>query len=485
MARLALERKNLVDNVKKLDEAMLALRAVAGTSPAVAQTIPNVLQRLAGVRKSVGVDGPQQLHGLHRAAGRDRPAAARRPGAVAAAAGAVPGRRRGRAPAPPPAGAGLPKAVADAEVAARPRPAAEDRRDAPADGPAGRLGGRQVGREAPRDVQRREPLREDRRPGRELRRLQGQGDGLRLLPPRRRRVERGPGLHLRDGRHAQGPGQVRHREARRGQAAARRGRGVHDGREHAVLLGPVLHPDRLDEGRREVRRVRARPWPGGSPTRRSPAGRRRPSPRPPARATPGRRRSRPEPRPAPPRPRRRDARGAVRPAPGGLGQGQPDVRRQRRLRVFVPVRRLPRRLLRGGRELEGVLPALRHPRGGEGGLREVPRQRQAGRGRGQGGQGRGGRPDGRRVEHRPRRRPLPQGQHPRRRRGLDRRRSPPRSSPAPSPRPSPPGSAAVAAAESKIDTGPETSRRERRVHPPAAPTSDRLPGPDPRGPADE
>ena len=34
------ERKNLVDNVKKLDEAMLALRAVAGTSAAVAQAIP-------------------------------------------------------------------------------------------------------------------------------------------------------------------------------------------------------------------------------------------------------------------------------------------------------------------------------------------------------------------------------------------------------------------------------------------------------------
>jgi hypothetical protein len=40
---------------------MLALRAVAGTSPAVAQTFPAVLQSLAGVRKSVGLDGPQQL----------------------------------------------------------------------------------------------------------------------------------------------------------------------------------------------------------------------------------------------------------------------------------------------------------------------------------------------------------------------------------------------------------------------------------------
>src|SRR5207248_600955 len=61
MERLALERKNLVDNVKKLDEAMLALRSVAGTSPLVAQRFPSVLQSLAGVRKSVGLDGPQQL----------------------------------------------------------------------------------------------------------------------------------------------------------------------------------------------------------------------------------------------------------------------------------------------------------------------------------------------------------------------------------------------------------------------------------------
>jgi hypothetical protein len=61
MQRLANERKNLVENVKKLDEAMLGLRAVAGQAPAVAQAMPIVLQRLAGVRQSVGVDGPQQL----------------------------------------------------------------------------------------------------------------------------------------------------------------------------------------------------------------------------------------------------------------------------------------------------------------------------------------------------------------------------------------------------------------------------------------
>jgi hypothetical protein len=61
MERLALERKNLVENVKKLDEAMLALRNVANTSQLVAQRLPSVLQSLSGVRKSVGLDGPQQL----------------------------------------------------------------------------------------------------------------------------------------------------------------------------------------------------------------------------------------------------------------------------------------------------------------------------------------------------------------------------------------------------------------------------------------
>ncbi len=54
-------RKNLVENVKKLDEAMLAMRAASSQSPATAQAIPAVLERLAGVRRSVGVDAPQQL----------------------------------------------------------------------------------------------------------------------------------------------------------------------------------------------------------------------------------------------------------------------------------------------------------------------------------------------------------------------------------------------------------------------------------------
>ena len=59
--RLAMSRKDLVNAVKKLDDAMLALRAASSQSPAVAQTLPDVLQKLSAIRLAVGVDGPQQL----------------------------------------------------------------------------------------------------------------------------------------------------------------------------------------------------------------------------------------------------------------------------------------------------------------------------------------------------------------------------------------------------------------------------------------
>ena len=118
MARLAEERKNLVDSVKKLDEAMLKLRAVAGTSASVAKAVPPVLQRLATLRKSVGVDGPQQLMDFTAppaeiAANLAMPTPnASAPIATVAA----------NVPPVAPAGAGLPKAQADAELAAVPEP---------------------------------------------------------------------------------------------------------------------------------------------------------------------------------------------------------------------------------------------------------------------------------------------------------------------------------------------------------------------------
>ena len=260
MGRLALERKNLVDSVKKLDEAMLALRAVAGTSPAVAQTIPNVLERLAKVRSSVGVDGPQQLMDFTAPPVDLAAIAAMTPAPAAAmiASAAAP------AMAAPAGGPGRQRAVRSPDQSRdrdRPRAAAAARRDASPGRPPSGLDPGQAGRAAPRDVQRRQPLREDRRPGRELHRLRRARDGLRRLPSDRRRLGRRAGLYLRDGQHAQGAGQVRRGEARGAQAAADRVGRVRRGREHDLLLGPVLHPGRRDERRRQVRRLRPRAGP--------------------------------------------------------------------------------------------------------------------------------------------------------------------------------------------------------------------------------
>jgi hypothetical protein len=121
MQRLALERKNLVDNVKKLDEAMLALRGAAITSPAVAERFPKVLQSLAGVRKSVGLDGPQQLLDYTAPPVDLRALTASRGGtsttvAVAPSITAV-------SPSPgPTAGNGLSPAQIEAEIASVPEP---------------------------------------------------------------------------------------------------------------------------------------------------------------------------------------------------------------------------------------------------------------------------------------------------------------------------------------------------------------------------
>ncbi|APW64103.1 hypothetical protein BSF38_05695 [Paludisphaera borealis] len=114
MERLALERKNLVNGVKKLDQAMLALRASAGTSAAVAQAIPNVLESLAQLRQSINLDGPQQLMDFTAPPIDVRAAAAPAVSAPAVAATAI-------APAPAPVN-GLAPAQVDAELAAVPEP---------------------------------------------------------------------------------------------------------------------------------------------------------------------------------------------------------------------------------------------------------------------------------------------------------------------------------------------------------------------------
>ena len=71
------------------------------------------------------------------------------------------------------------------------------------------------------------------------------------------------------------------RSRTRSKTVADRRRGLHHRRQHAVLLGQVLHPDRLDPGRPQVRRLRAgagqarrRPPEAGRQPRQSGAGRR-------------------------------------------------------------------------------------------------------------------------------------------------------------------------------------------------------------------
>ncbi len=117
MARLAEERKNLVDGVKKLDDAMLAMRAASSQSPATALAIPSVLERLAGIRRAVGVDGPQQLMDF------TAPPAALPAAPAVALSIPAPGAPTLPPAAPPaPAASGLAKAEADAELATVPGP---------------------------------------------------------------------------------------------------------------------------------------------------------------------------------------------------------------------------------------------------------------------------------------------------------------------------------------------------------------------------
>jgi hypothetical protein len=125
MKRLAEERKNLADSVRKLDEAMLALRVSAAAAPGVAQKLPEVLQRLAKVRSSVGIDGPQQLMDF-TAPPQDIAGAVGHPASVTAVAGAPASAVAVAAPvapvAPAPVVNGLSKEQITAEIAAVPEP---------------------------------------------------------------------------------------------------------------------------------------------------------------------------------------------------------------------------------------------------------------------------------------------------------------------------------------------------------------------------
>lgn len=59
--RLQNERRLISDGIKALDQAMITLRSAAAVAPPTAEAMPEVLERLATIRKAVGVDAPQQL----------------------------------------------------------------------------------------------------------------------------------------------------------------------------------------------------------------------------------------------------------------------------------------------------------------------------------------------------------------------------------------------------------------------------------------
>ncbi len=262
MERLALERKNLVDNVKKLDEAMLALRSVAGTSPAVAQRFPSVLQSLAGVRKSVGVDGPQQLLDYTAPPVDLRASATGGMGIpeydASRRCSDRPAHQQPPAPAPAAAtGNGLSPAQIETELAAVPEPQRKLAAMLPFTGlppewTMGKSGDRHL------ETFNAENLYE---------KIDGRAEsfiqyGVKGMAYAFYHPTGDPSNELQlyifemaDSLKALGKyGSEKPEEFQAVPSAP----GLHDRRQHALLRGPVLHPDRLHPGRPQVRCIRTR-----------------------------------------------------------------------------------------------------------------------------------------------------------------------------------------------------------------------------------
>ncbi len=436
MERLALERKNLVNNVKKLDESMLALRAVAGTSPAVAQRFPGVLQSLAGVRKSVGLDGPQQLQDF-TAPPVDLRAMAASTGTAgpvatvpAAVAAPVP------APAAAPAGEGLSPAQVEGELAERPRAPARHRRHAAAVGTAGRAG---PSASRARSTSRRStPTTSTRRSTAAPRASSSTGSRGWPTPSTTRPATRPTSFSSTSSRWP-----IR---SRPWASTARRSRTSSSWSRSATRGTP--RPAARSSTRASTTRRSSRPpttrnsprspwtWPSASPPARSraPAGTAR---RWPPAAAPATWRTAEPPSLAGRRDeagrggeagrRRGHARDALRLAAGQGPRGRSQVRRPGCLRLQLPLRRLHGRLQGGRSHLAGLPAALSRRGGGQGGLPEVPRGRQERRRRGEDDRGRRGRRDRRQHQHRAGRRRLPQGEHRGRDQRRDRRRPRPRA----------------------------------------------------------
>lgn len=115
-ARLDEKEKDLLNAVRKLDEAMLPLRAAAQAYPATYAALPGVMDRLAAIHQAVGLDAPQQLINL-TAPPAAIAGAAPPPGGVVAIPAAVAATPSAPAAAP---GGGLGQGQVDAELATVP-----------------------------------------------------------------------------------------------------------------------------------------------------------------------------------------------------------------------------------------------------------------------------------------------------------------------------------------------------------------------------
>ncbi len=115
MKRLATERKDLVNGIKKLDESLLALRASAVTAPQTLASLKDVLERVGPLRKAVGLDAPQQLEDL-KAPPAAISAALNQPVFVVANAPSIPQPGVAQPGAATPISAGLSTAQRDAEI---------------------------------------------------------------------------------------------------------------------------------------------------------------------------------------------------------------------------------------------------------------------------------------------------------------------------------------------------------------------------------
>lgn len=133
MKALAEDRKELTEEVKAIDEALLPLRAAAEQSAKLDEALSPVLDGLVSIRRGIGLDAPQQLEDLEAppvevtrlAAALNRAGYGAAPVIVSSGAAATPAADVAPGPAAAPPGPGLSTSEHEAELANVPAPQRE------------------------------------------------------------------------------------------------------------------------------------------------------------------------------------------------------------------------------------------------------------------------------------------------------------------------------------------------------------------------